>query len=122
MRPLLVIALFLTLNTLSLADENKDRMLEGSCGDHWFKVSFTANERTKEVNLEYSGDSGEEGTFKGTLIKTEEDTSFRINFNDGTNGYLFIDGTDHYHNIFWGTLSRSGRPEDAVGLGLCSIF
>jgi hypothetical protein len=57
----------------------------------------------------------------GTLVKEDGDSSFLINFKDGSKGYLHIDGTDHYHNIYWGTLSRTGRPEDSVGLGLCTV-
>lgn len=110
------------LTSLTLIAEPNGRTIEGSCGYYWFKVHFTANEKTKKAHLYYSGDSGETDEFTGLLVKEEGDTSFRINFITAEKGYLYIDGSDHYHNIFWGTLSKSGRPEDSQDLGLCSIY
>lgn len=121
MRPLVFLFSFLVLNSVGVAADTENPMIEGSCGDHWFKVTFKANERTKAVELEFSGDSGENAQFTGTLLRDEGDSSFLINFNGEPKGYLHIDGTDHDHNIYWGTLSRTGRPEDSVGLGLCTV-
>ena len=121
MRSLVLLVTLVVFNPFGMASENQDRVIEGTCGDHWFKVHFIANQRTKEVELEFLGDSGADAQLKGTLVKEEEETSFRINFNTKEKGYLYIDGSDYQHNIYWGTLSKTGRPEDAVGLGLCSI-
>lgn len=121
MRALGFLVSFLVLNSIGIAADTDNPMIEGSCGDHWFKVTFKANERTKDVELKFSGDSGAEAKFTGTLVKEDGDSSFQINFKGESKGYLYIDGTDHYHNIYWGTLSRTGRPEDSIGLGLCSV-
>ncbi|MFM8313756.1 MAG: hypothetical protein ACKOA8_05670 [Deltaproteobacteria bacterium] len=122
MRALVFLIPFLIIQSLSVADDSAARIIEGSCGDHWFKIHFKANEQTKAVTLSFSGDSGENAEFTGTLIKEKNDPSFQIKFNSPQPGYLNIDGTDYYHNIYWGTLSRTGRPEDSQGMGLCSIM
>lgn len=120
MRAFVFLVPFLMFNLTTLAQE--DRTIEGSCGDHWFKISFQANTRTKDVKLTLSGDSGANAEFNGTLVREENDPSFKIEFNAPEKGYLYIDGSDHYHNIYWGTISRTGKPEDSEGLGLCSIL
>ena len=120
MRAIFFLFALTMINLTAKAAENA--MIEGTCGDHWYKISFKANTRTKEVILNTSGDSGEEAQFQGTLIKAEEDPSFKIEFKNPEKGYLYIDGTDYYHNIYWGTISKTGNPEDSVGLGLCSIL
>jgi len=114
----LIALLFINLHSQAA----EDRAIEGSCGDHWFKIDFKANTRTKAVTLSTSGDSGANASFNGTLVQEENDPSFKIEFNGPRKGYLYVDGTDYYHNIYWGTLSETGRPEDSVGLGLCSVL
>jgi hypothetical protein len=122
MRAIVFLFPLILWTSLTVRAEANERTIEGSCGDHWFKVHFTANEKTKKAEIYYSGDSGESDEFTGVLVKNEDDASFRIDFNLKEKGYLYIDGADHYHNIYWGTLSKTGRPEDSVGLGLCTVY
>ncbi len=115
-----LIALIFLSGNLS-AESGEAKQVMGDCGDHYFRVHFTANLESKKAILYYSGDSGEDKEFTGTLKINKGGTSFHIDFNNPEKGYLAIDGTDHYHNIYWGEILRSENPKNSMGLGLCSV-
>jgi hypothetical protein len=120
MRTLALLIPLILINPLaSLASEEAPAVM-GSCGDHWLRIHFNANVKTKTATLNCSGDSQTNCDMTGKLVENE-DASFKIQFDEPSKGYLSIDGTDHYHNLYWGSLSNTGRSEDERQLGLCSV-
>ena len=65
MRALVFLIPFLIIQSLSVADDSAARIIEGSCGDHWFKIHFKANEQTKAAIRQRFG-------------LTEDDTSMQL--------------------------------------------
>jgi hypothetical protein len=119
MRTLFLLIPILVVTSVKALDVESIR--EGSCGDHWFKIRFTVNLKTKAASLSCSGDSQTQCHLNGKLIQEEGDPSFQIQFDEPSKGYLSIDGTDHYHHIYYGAISFTGKSSDEQGLGLCSL-
>lgn len=118
-----ILSLFIASAFVMIASAQTQELsqVSGNCGDHWFKVHFTADLKTKKASITYSGDSGANESFTGTLVRDDGDNSFRINFNEPKKGYMEIDGSDYYHNIYWGAYSPTGLKRDEQGLGMCSV-
>ena len=118
----LALLVSLVLFSFNASAEPEAKQVSGHCGDHYFKVNFTADLKTNRATLSYSGDSGEVKEFTGTIITEDlKGPSFRINFTEPEKGYLDIDGSDYYHNIYWGGISKTGKSTDQLSLGLCSV-
>jgi hypothetical protein len=122
MRLLALAILFISISPLASLASEKTPEVVGSCGDHWLKVHFNANLKTKKAKISCSGDSQTQCDMTGKLVQKEGDTSFQIQFDEPSKGYLIIDGRDSDHNIYWGSMTDTGRAEDEKDLGLCSVI
>jgi hypothetical protein len=114
---------FVALVTLSVNAQAADSELPYSsveCGDHWLEINVSLDKDSNKAEISFRGDSSPDVTERvGTYTFSGND--LRVEYTDFGGGFLALDGSDHYHNIFWGTGKSESSQKNEESYGLCDV-
>jgi|GEM_PF-1082012 len=116
----LILVALVTLSVNARAEETQIPYSSIECGDHWFKIYVSLDQASNKAEISLGGDVNPDVTER-VGIYSFNGHDLRIEFTDYDGGFLSLDGTDHYHGIYWGSGKQRWSEKNLESYGLCNV-